>query len=182
MVANIEVLSNSCFSLSMCQKVFSISVKNWKDLVHCFSSSSSFFLLLVSGFKHHFTSEVFWIHSHLHLQTTTTTTITTKCKRGRPHTLHTRTHTLWPLLLQHEMWGNYLFIGVAFGAQEQNMKHLFRKWWSWAAVLFSSHRKHGSNLSVPEFMRFDYTWLDTETMNKFMFFCIHNLQMTAGFS
>lgn len=36
--------------------------------------------------------------------------------------------------------------------------------------------------SVTEFIWLDYTWLDTETMNKFVFFCVYCLQMTAGFS
>lgn len=77
------------------------------------------------------------------------------------------------------MLGNDLFIGVAFEAQEQNMKHLFMVEPSCNSV--SSHRTHGSNISVTEFMWFDYAKLYTETMNKSMFFCIHCLQMTAGF-
>lgn len=62
------------------------------------------------------------------------------------------THTLWPLLLQHEMLGNYLFISVEFGAQEQDMKHLFRKSWSRAAILFEVTGTIEGNLSVTEFM------------------------------
>lgn len=79
------------------------------------------------------------------------------------------------------MLGNYLFISVEFGAQEQDMKHFFRKSWNRAAILFEVTGTIEGNLSVTEFMWFDYTWLYTETMNKFMFFCIHCLHMTAGF-
>lgn len=71
-------------------------------------------------------SEMCWIHSHLYTQSVK--------EAGLVHS----THTLAPT---SNSFYFYCFkmrcvISVAFGAQEQNMKHLFRKWRGRAVILF----------------------------------------------
>lgn len=82
-------------------------------------------------------SEMCWIHSHLYFHTHK------KPQSVKEAGLVQSTHTLAPTTNSFYFYcfkmrclaERYLFISVALGAQEQNMKHLFRKWRGRAVIL-----------------------------------------------